>query len=126
MRIGNVHHVSFSVRDLGRSREFYEGLLGLRAIPRPDFGLAGMWYGVGEGQIHLIQAPDGTSPGHGNGELTPLANHCAFSIDDYDATLADLKQRGVPVLETRSDLGQLWIQDPDGNVIELIRPRPML
>ena len=126
MHIAQVHHVSFSVRDLARSREFYEGLLGLKAIPRPDFGLAGMWYGVGEGQIHLIQRPDGAELGQGPEKLTPLANHCALAIDDYDATLADLKQRGVPVLETRSELGQMWIQDPDGNIIELIRPRPML
>jgi glyoxylase I family protein len=123
MQVARVHHVSFSVRDLGRSREFYEGVLGLRTIPRPDFGLAGVWYGVGGGEIHLIQAPAGAELGQSPEKLTPLANHCAFAIDDYDATLAALKQRGVTVLETRSDVGQLWVQDPDGNVIELIRPR---
>jgi catechol 2,3-dioxygenase-like lactoylglutathione lyase family enzyme len=123
MPIARVHHVSFAVRDLPRSREFYEGVLGLRTIPRPDFGLAGVWYGVGGGEIHLIQAPDGAELGAASEKLTPLANHCAFAIDDYDATLAALKQQGVTVLETRSDVGQLWVQDPDGNVIELIRPR---
>jgi catechol 2,3-dioxygenase-like lactoylglutathione lyase family enzyme len=123
MPIARVHHVSFAVRDLPRSREFYEGVLGLRTIPRPDFGLAGVWYGVGGGEIHLIQVPDGAELGAASEKLTPLANHCAFAIDDYDATLAALKQQGVTVLETRSDVGQLWVQDPDGNVIELIRPR---
>ena len=123
MRLERVHHVSFSVRDLPRSREFYEGVLGLRTIPRPDFGLAGVWYGVGGGEIHLIQAPTGAELGSAPEKITPLANHCAFAIDDYDATLAALKQHGVNVLETRSDVGQLWVQDPDGNVIELIRPR---
>jgi catechol 2,3-dioxygenase-like lactoylglutathione lyase family enzyme len=124
MLVKHVHHVSFSVRDLARAREFYEGVLGLRVIPRPDFGLAGMWYGVGEGQIHLIQRRDGEELGSAPEKLTPLANHCAFAIDDYDATVEHLKRSGVQVLETRSEIGQLWVQDPDGNVIELIRPRP--
>lgn len=118
-----VHHVSFAVRDLARSREFYEGILGLREIARPDLGLPGAWYAAGDGQIHLIQTPPGAAVGAPPERLTPLANHCAFEIDDYEKTVAALKQRGLAVLETRSEMGQLWIQDPDGNVIELIRPR---
>ena len=58
-----VHHVSFAVRDLARAREFYEGILGLRSIARPDLGLPGVWYAAGEGEIHLIQAPAGASVG---------------------------------------------------------------
>ena len=118
-----VHHVSFAVRDLARSREFYEGVLGLRSIARPDLGLPGVWYAAGEGEIHLIQTPPGVSVGAPPDRVTPLANHCAFAIDDYEKTVADLKGRGLQVLETKSAQGQLWIQDPDGNVIELIRPR---
>jgi len=118
-----VHHVSFAVRDLEKSREFYEGILGLEKIARPDIGLPGVWYGAGEGQIHLIQTPSGMSVGAPPERLTPLANHCAFEIEDYEKSVSELKRRGVPVLETRTEMGQLWIQDPDGNVIELIRPR---
>ena len=118
-----VHHVSFAVRDLEKSREFYEGILGLAQVERPDIGLPGVWYGAGDGQIHLIQTPAGMTVGAPPDRLTPLANHCAFEIDDYEQSVAALKGRGVPVLETRSEMGQLWIQDPDGNVIELIRPR---
>jgi catechol 2,3-dioxygenase-like lactoylglutathione lyase family enzyme len=119
-----VHHVSFAVRDLARSRAFYEGVLGLRTIPRPDLGLPGVWYAAGDGEIHLIQTPPGGSVGSPPERLTPLANHCAFAIDDYAATLEALKARGLQVLETKPELGQLWVQDPDGHVIELIRPRP--
>ena len=54
-----VHHVSFAVRDLARQREFYEGILGLAPIPRPDLGLPGVWYAAGRGQIHLIETPAG-------------------------------------------------------------------
>lgn len=118
----SVHHLSFAVRDLERSREFYEGLLGLEPIERPDIGLPGAWYGAGNGQVHLIQVPEGAEVGKPVSSLTPLANHSAFAIDDYEATVATLRERGVEVFETKAAIGQLWIRDPDGNVIELIDP----
>ncbi len=118
-----VHHISFAVRDLAKSREFYQGLLGLEPAPRPDIGLPGAWYAAGNSQVHLIATPEGAQVGEPPGSLTPLANHCAFAIDEYDATLAFLKQREVEIFETKPEIGQLWIRDPDGNVIELIDPR---
>jgi catechol 2,3-dioxygenase-like lactoylglutathione lyase family enzyme len=123
MRVKQINHVSFAVRDLARSREFYEGVLGLHTVERPSIGIPGVWYGAGEGQIHLIQTPPGASVGAAPERLTPLANHCAFEIDDYEKFVALLKQRGLPIVETNRELGQLFVQDPDGNVIELIRPR---
>jgi catechol 2,3-dioxygenase-like lactoylglutathione lyase family enzyme len=118
-----VDHVSFAVRDLARSRAFYEGILGLREIARPDIGLPGAWYAAGDGQIHLIQTPPGAAVGAPPDRLTPLANHCAFATDDYAKALETLKQHGLAVVEAPSAMAQLWVQDPDGNVIELIGPR---
>ena len=123
MRVKQINHVSFTVRDLARSREFYEGVLGLHTVERPNIGIAGVWYGAGDGQIHLIQIPPGAAVGAAPERLTPLANHCAFEIDDYEKFVSHLKQRGLAVVETNRELGQLFVQDPDGNVIELIRPR---
>jgi catechol 2,3-dioxygenase-like lactoylglutathione lyase family enzyme len=119
-----VHHVSFAVRDLEKSREFYEGLLGLEPVERPDIGLPGAWYSAGNGQVHLIELPKGVEAGTPVASLTPLANHSAFAIDDYDSTLERVRECGIEVFETKSEIGQLWIRDPDGNVIELIVPGP--
>ena len=50
----DLSHSAFRITDVDKSRAFYENVLGLKPIPRPDFSFKGMWYGIGSGQIHLI------------------------------------------------------------------------
>jgi catechol 2,3-dioxygenase-like lactoylglutathione lyase family enzyme len=119
----SIHHVSFAVRDLEASCAFYEEVLGLDRVERPDLGIPGVWYAAGTGQVHLIAVPEGADLGRPPGSLTPLANHSAFAIESYAEALAFLRERGAEVFETRPEIGQLWIRDPDGNVIELIGPQ---
>jgi glyoxylase I family protein len=118
----SVHHISFSVSDLERSRRFYEDVLGLAEIARPDLGLPGAWYRAGDSEVHLIARPPGADVGTGPASVSPLANHQAFAIEDYASCLEQLEARGLQVLPTSPERGQMWIQDPDGNVIELIAP----
>ena len=115
-----VHHISFAVADLERSRGFYEGVLGLAPIPRPDLGIAGIWYAAGGSEVHLIETPPGADVGTRPASINPLANHQAFAVDDYTAVVRHLVEKGVEVLEAGPDRGQMWVRDPDGNVIELI------
>ena len=118
-----VHHISFAVSDLERSRRFYEGVLGLELIERPDIGLPGVWYGAGNAEVHLIQTPNGADVGTRPGATTPLANHNAFSVEDYQKTVDHFKRAGIDVIETSAENGQLWVSDPDGNVLEFITAR---
>ncbi len=122
MIVKRAHHVSFGVSDLEAARAFYEGLLGLEEIERPDFGIPGAWYQAGEAQVHLVVPPDGFEGARPAPTLNPITNHTAFEIDDYAKTLAELEERGVEVLPTSKEVGQMWIRDPDGNIIELIQP----
>ncbi len=50
----DLGHAAFRIADVDKSRQFYEKVIGLKAIPRPDFAFKGMWYGIGSGQLHLI------------------------------------------------------------------------
>jgi catechol 2,3-dioxygenase-like lactoylglutathione lyase family enzyme len=86
MIVKRAHHASLSVADIERARGFYEGVLGLSPIERPDFGFPGAWYQAGDIQLHLIQVPEGVDVGAPPSGTNPLAHHVAFEIEDYEAT----------------------------------------
>jgi catechol 2,3-dioxygenase-like lactoylglutathione lyase family enzyme len=114
-----LSHVSFAVRDLERSLRFYRDLLGLQPIPRPDFGFPGAWLAAGDLQVHLIEVPAGSDVGSPSPVLTPIANHTAFVVADHAATVERLRAHGLEIVDGGA-MGQSWVQDPDGNVIEFI------
>ena len=118
-----IDHVSFAVRDLARSLDFYRGVLGLELAPRPDLGIPGAWLQAGDAQVHLIEVPADFEAGTPPPTLNPAAGHAAFGIDDYDAALAKLQAHGLEVLAIGAASGQMWVKDPDGHVIELIAVR---
>lgn len=122
MKVLRGHHISFSVTDLACAKRFYGDVLGLAEIPRPEMGLGGAWYAAGDTEVHLIVKPAGADVGQPPARLTPIADHAAFQIDDYDAAVAHLRSAGLDVMETTRAIGQLWVRDPDGHVIEFLVP----
>jgi len=110
IRPGKLHHAALRVSDFERSRAFYESLLGLKQVPRPDLGFPGAWYGLGEAQIHLIQ-----SPKYGEG-IDPTEPHVAIEVEDFEATKGLLREKGIEFLQFAT---ALWIRDPDGYTVEL-------
>jgi glyoxylase I family protein len=118
-----VDHVSFAVRNLARSLEFYRGVLGLELAPRPDLGIPGAWLQAGDAQVHLIEVPADFDAGTPPSALNPAAGHAAFGIDDYETALAKLRAHDLDVLAFGAASGQMWVRDPDGHIIELIAVR---
>ena len=118
-----LHHVSFSVENLEASLHFYCDLLGLEKIERPDFGFPGAWLQAGAAQIHLIVTPEGVDTGRPPEKPIPFANHTAFGVPDYLQAIATLEAAGLEVMKTNPEIGQLWVADPSGNVIEFTTRR---
>jgi catechol 2,3-dioxygenase-like lactoylglutathione lyase family enzyme len=119
-------HVAVRITDVDRAREFYEKVIGLKKIPRPAIKIPGEWYGIGDNQLHLI---GGERRREG---MDPTGPHMAIQVEDLEATKKALTEMGVPFLDAASMMGglitpevqrlagrQVWVQDPDGNVIEL-------
>ncbi|MGV7117381.1 VOC family protein [Paenibacillus kyungheensis] len=118
-----IHHMSLAVRDIKRSRVFYSDVLQLKEIERPPFDSVGIWYAIGEQQLHLIQQPQGETLREGNIDSTD--GHLAIWVRSYRQTLEWLDQQNV-FYEARphslAGFAQIYILDPDHNIIELDAP----
>jgi glyoxylase I family protein len=117
-----LHHVAVCVTDMSRARHFYGVVLGLPEVARPPFDFGGAWYEFAEGrQLHLIvHAPTLTM--RRNSAIDDRDGHLALRVRSYRQTLDHLRTHGVEVLEKPKNLtpwAQLYVTDPDGNVIEL-------
>ena len=119
MKLERIHHASLCVSDLARARRFYEEILGLEKIPRPDFPFEGAWYRAGENEVHLIVLPEGTAQ---ETPLNALHRHVGFAVADVGAASEELRARGCDVLGGGEGATQAWVRDDDGNIIELICP----
>jgi lactoylglutathione lyase len=120
MNIRELNHVAIHVRDVAKSCEFYARALRLEPMPRPAFTFPGAWFRLGVNQeLHIIGDRDETVFSHNRG------NHFALQVDDLDEWERHFNSLGVEHLprKTRPDGAlQLFIQDPDGHVIELFTP----
>ena len=122
-RIQGLLHSSFLVSDLVTARDFYESVLGLSPSPaRPAMDFEGVWYELGEQQIHLMALPNPDSaagrPEHGGRD-----RHAAFAVTDLADLQARLQARNIPFTLSRSGRQALFCRDPDGNALEFVQMR---
>ncbi|CAN00636.1 MULTISPECIES: VOC family protein [Clavibacter] len=139
--ITGVHHVRLSVTDLGRSRAFYEGVLGLtpaiesegdasdpavREDPAQYFG--GVIYGVGSQLLGLRPIADGDASGD-DAAFDPATrglDHVSLQVgsrDDLVRAAALFEERGIAhgeVIDFPTGMSILSVQDPDDINVELV------
>lgn len=120
LEIETIHHVSINVTDLERSRRFYGDILGLEEIERPDFPFPGAWYQLGDRQLHLI-VHDPARTLRGTTEVDSCDGHFALRVRSYRQTRDYLISMGLRAKDqptNKTPWPQIFITDPDGNVIE--------
>lgn len=113
-------HSSLLVSDLARARPFYERVLGLTPSSlRPPMNFDGVWYELGEQQIHLLVLPNPEAalekPAHGGRD-----RHVAVRVDDLEGMRAKLEAAGIPYTRSQSGRPAIFCRDPEGNAFELI------
>jgi len=136
----SLNHYSIRTADLEASRRFYVEALDLAVGPRPDFPFPGLWLYAGDtavwanAVVHLIGVssadPRGlqgylgerdAAPRRGTGAL----DHVAFFATGLAERRVVLQRLALPMRERQVPglgLHQLFVEVPDGIVVELNYP----
>jgi catechol 2,3-dioxygenase-like lactoylglutathione lyase family enzyme len=117
MQITQSLHAAILVSNLEQAEHFYGKILGLDKVDR-SLKFPGAWYAIGDFQIHLIVAEQ-IFPDMVNSEKWGRNRHLAFSVTDLDAAKQQLIAHNCPFQISASGRQALFLQDPDGNIIEL-------
>ncbi|MBU3537843.1 VOC family protein [Polynucleobacter sp. UK-Gri1-W3] len=136
----SLNHFSIRSLEIEKTTNFYSKLLGLTVGPRPEFPFPGVWLYNGDDSswanavLHLIAIdkndPNGLKKYLGERDPSSLygsgaVDHIAFfavGLEEKINLLKELKisyrERTVPVI----GLHQIFLDDPNGIVIELNYP----
>jgi len=127
--IVGLTHVAIKVADLNRTLDFYVNKLGFAEMLRLHKDDGDVWLvylRITDDQfLEVFPGAEGDrAPGwNANG-----MNHLCLAIDDVNALVAELEAAGIPLLlplkRALDGNWQAWIEDPDGNRIELMQMDP--
>lgn len=119
-----INHTAIFVKDIAKTKAFYEGILGLDTIPEPFHDGKHVWYSMGFPGVsmHVIE-------GAGEKKEYYKNQHTCFSLESVEAFTKILQKNNIPfedvggkanAITTRIDgVKQIWLQDPDGYWIEV-------
>jgi catechol-2,3-dioxygenase len=118
-RLQRLDHVSLNVSDRPRSIAWYRDALGLEPTSVPDQDDEPVFMGAFGACIALFQAQSGANE---RGHESVGLRHVAFMAGSTDLELAQahLANSGIEFrLEEHGNAHSVYVEDPDGNVIEL-------
>lgn len=120
-----INHIALLISDLEKGRAFYGGILNLTELKRPDFTIPGIWYQLGDSQLHLMLLKELRNPQSHTENITVQPHFSLYvSVDDYHSIKKSLLSSQVEFVEELPDLMtgslQAFFFDFDANMIELI------
>jgi catechol 2,3-dioxygenase-like lactoylglutathione lyase family enzyme len=122
MQIEGLDHLVLTVADVGRTRDFYERVLGMEPVV---FGEGRHALAFGSQKINLHEAgrefePKAAVPTPGSADLCFLANVSVAEVVEH------LQTNGIEILEgpvgrtgATGPIKSVYFRDPDGNLIEV-------
>lgn len=127
--IAALGHLALKVRDLETSAKFYRDQLGFAEMDRLRDENGDTWLiylRITDHQFLELMISDSADPAPADGATG--TTHFCFTIDNLDVEAARLNANGIS-LTSQIKLGQdgnrgAWIEDPDGNRIELMEMNP--
>lgn len=118
-------HTMIRVKDIKKSLEFYEKLIGLKLVNEKRLDDCTLYFlsdGIGEVQIELTLNDEIPENGY---EIGTGFGHLAFQVDSMDEVTKKLKEMGYEYLWEPFKLAAVsstiaFVKDPDGYEIEFI------
>jgi catechol 2,3-dioxygenase-like lactoylglutathione lyase family enzyme len=120
--IDRIDHFVLTVRDIAATIDFYESVLGMKAV---TFGAGRKALAFGRHKINLHEAghelePKARTPVPGSGDF------CLITERPLEEVARHLAACGVPIEEgpgprtgATGPIRSLYIRDPDGNLVEI-------
>ncbi len=117
-----IRHIAIKVRNIGKSREFYVGILGFQIEWEPD-----------PQNLYLTSGTDNLALHEVNGEIVPgRLDHIGIVVEkpqDVDAWSDYLKSKDVRLIQEpkthRDGARSIYLADPEGNVIQILYHPPI-
>ena len=119
--IRGIDHVAIAVEDIDAAIALFQSVLGLEVTHREDiagYGVRTATIATGGADLELVQGTTPESP------ITrfiaargPGMHHVAFAVDDIDHALAEMKERGVDLIDQAPRPGK------QGSRVAFIHPK---
>ena len=121
MSFNKFLHTSILVSDINQAESFYSNILCLTKSQNRNLNFPGIWYQLGDYQIHLIENKEFINKNNINSEKWGRNPHLALVVENLDLILEKLQDHGYPIQKSFSGRAALFTKDTDGNIIELVQ-----
>ncbi len=116
-----IDHVAIVVKDLPATLELYVTTFGFEQIYREivaDQGIEAVGLRAGDSVVELLRPLSEDSPiAKYRGDAATKLHHTAYRVDDIEAKLAELKAKGVRLIDEHGRKGA------HGNTIAFLHPK---
>ena len=116
-----MRHIALKVKDIGRSKAFYQGTLGMEVVWEPDPENAYLSSGCDNLALHAL------SPGVNPPPADQQLDHLGFVVESVERVREleeELRAKGVKILQPfkvhRDGSASFYCADPDGIMIQLL------
>lgn len=126
--IRGLRHLALRVKDLGRSRAFYEGFFGMKVVWEPDHDNVYLSSGTDNLALHQIPSEELAQYANQSGQFLDhfgVIMDTPESVDQmFDQVHKEAERLGGAIVHRpkrhRDSSYSFYVTDPDGNTIQIL------
>ncbi|PJA97934.1 MAG: methylmalonyl-CoA epimerase [Ignavibacteriales bacterium CG_4_9_14_3_um_filter_30_11] len=109
MKIRKIEHIGIAVKDLNKSIEFYESVLGIKCYKIEevkDQKVKTAFLKIGETKIELLETTDNQGPiGKFIEKKGEGLHHIAYSVEGLNSSLKEIANKQIKLIDETSKVG---------------------